>query len=331
MDRPDVLMVFPVLPYVRAKLSERFTVHCLWEAEDEDALIARIGPELRVIVGGLNGRVPASLMERCPKLEIISNFGVGYDRIDIAWAAERGIIITHTPDVLNEEVADIALALLLATLREVPRADRYLRAGAWVDEPYPLSRGTLRNRKVGILGLGRIGKAIAERLVPFGVSLAYSGRTRQSAMPYTFHETALSLAQACDTLIIVAPLTPETKHIVNAEVLKALGPDGVVINVARGALIDQTALIAALKDGTILAAGLDVYDNEPNVPADLMALENTVLLPHIASASEPTRRAMGDLAIANIHAWFDGLPPLTPVPETPFPETLQRRRTPIAR
>jgi lactate dehydrogenase-like 2-hydroxyacid dehydrogenase len=214
-------------------------------------------------------------------------------------------------------VADLTLGLLLATLRKIPQADRYLRDGKWLKASFPLS-ATLRERKVGIVGLGRIGKAIAKRLSGFDVSIAYHGRTQQDDVAYPYYPTVTGLAEACDVLIVITPGGASTKHLINAEVLKALGSNGVLINVARGTVVDEQALIEALKSGTILSAGLDVYEDEPRVPQELVDLEHVVLLPHIASASVHTRNAMGKLVADNLISWFDNKGPLTPVVETPW-------------
>ena len=256
-------------------------------------------------------------MKRFPSLEIISSFGVGYDHIDAKAAARLGIIATNTPGVLDDEVADTALGLVLMTVRQLPQSERYLRAGLWPKGAYPLTP-SLRGRTVGIVGLGRIGKAIATRVSGFGLDVVYHGRHRQEGVAYRYYPSLVEMAKACDILIIVAPGGPSTRHIVNAEVLEALGPDGVLINIARGSLVDETALIEALRTGKILAAGLDVYENEPNVPPELIALPNAVLLPHVGSASVKTRQAMAECVADNIFAWADGKPPLTPVPETPW-------------
>jgi lactate dehydrogenase-like 2-hydroxyacid dehydrogenase len=213
-------------------------------------------------------------------------------------------------------VADLTIGLLLATLRKIPQADRYLRAGRWLDAPFPLS-ATLRTRKVGIIGLGRIGKAIARRLEGFDVEIAYHGRTKQEGVAYSYYPSLAEMAEASDVLIAITPGGASTKHLINADILKALGPNGVLINVARGSVVDEQALIAALKAGTILAAGLDVFEDEPRVPQELIDMEHVVLLPHIASASVHTRKAMGQLVVDNLISWFAGKGPLTAVPETP--------------
>jgi lactate dehydrogenase-like 2-hydroxyacid dehydrogenase len=256
-------------------------------------------------------------MRRLPKLEIVASFGVGYDHIDAKWAGEQGIVVTHTPGVLDDEVADVAMALMIMTVRQLPQAERALRAGEWLKAPFPLT-ASLRGRTLGILGLGRIGKTIARRAEAFELTVVYHGRHAQPGSPYRYYRSLTAMAQACDVLLVAAPGGPETEHIVNAEVLSALGPDGVLINIARGSLVDERALIEALRSGAILAAGLDVFENEPDVPAELIALDNAVLLPHVGSASVRTRRAMAQCVVDNLLAWSQGQPPLTPAPETPW-------------
>jgi lactate dehydrogenase-like 2-hydroxyacid dehydrogenase len=318
MSRTDILMTAPMMPIVIEALDKAFTLHRLWEQSDQDAFLKDVGPRIRgIATSTLYGRLEASLLDRLPKAEIISSFGVGYDNVDAVEAGKRGIVVTNTPGVLDDEVADLAIGLLLATLRKIPQADRYLREGKWLKAPFPLS-ATLRGKKVGIVGLGRIGKAIARRLSGFDVSIAYHGRTQQDDVAFTYHPTIVGLAEASDILIVITPGGASTKHLINAEVLKALGSNGVLINVARGSVVDEQALIEALRSGTILSAGLDVYDDEPRVPQDLIDLEHVVLLPHIASGSVHTRNAMGKLVADNLISWFDGKGPLTPVAETPY-------------
>jgi len=220
--------------------------------------------------------------------------------------------------VLDDEVADTAMALTIMAVRRLPQAERFLREGKWVENSFPLT-ASLRGRTMGILGLGRIGRAIADRAKSFGLDIAYHGRREQPDVPYRYHASLLDMAKACDILMVAAPGGPETRRLVDAEVLRALGSDGVLINIARGSLVDEQALIEALRTGVILAAGLDVLDNEPHVPAELIALDNAVLLPHVGSASVKTRRAMADCVVDNLVAWSEGRPPLTPVAETPWP------------
>ena len=318
MSKADILMTAPMMPVVIEALDKASTLHKLWEHADQESFLREVGPQIRgVATSTLYGRLDANLLEFLPNLEIVSSFGVGYDNVDVAEAAKRNVIVTNTPDVLNDEVADLTLGLLLSTLRKIPQADRYLREGKWLQAPFPLS-STLRDRKIGIVGLGRIGKAIARRLEGFGVSIAYHGRTQQEGVAYTYYPTLIGMAEACDVLIVITPGGNGTKHLINADVLKALGPTGVLINVARGSVVDEQALSEALKSGTILTAGLDVYDDEPRVPQELIDMEHVVLLPHIASGSVHTRNAMGQLVADNLIAWFDGKGPLTPVPETPY-------------
>jgi lactate dehydrogenase-like 2-hydroxyacid dehydrogenase len=318
MSRTDILMTAPMMPIVIETLDKAVTLHRLWEQTDKEAFLKEFGPRIRgVATSTLFGRVDASLLDRLPNVEIVSSFGVGYDNVDAVEAAKRNIVVTNTPGVLDDEVADLTLGLLLATLRKIPQADRYLRDGKWLKASFPLS-ATLRERKVGIVGLGRIGKAIARRLSGFDVSIAYHGRTQQDDVAYSYYPTVTGLAEACDVLIVITPGGASTRHLIDADVLKALGPNGVLINVARGTVVDEQALIHALKSGTILSAGLDVYEDEPRVPQELIDLEHVVLLPHIASASVHTRNAMGKLVADNLISWFDGKGPLTPVAETPW-------------
>jgi lactate dehydrogenase-like 2-hydroxyacid dehydrogenase len=320
LAKVDVLLPTPMSPKVMAALDAAFVVHRAWEAEDKERFIDTIGGSLRGVAIGLHARIDRALMERLPKLEIVANFGVGYDSVDVKAAAERGVIVTNTPDVLTEEVADTALGLLLMTAREFSAAERYLRAGRWAKEgPYRLTPATMRDRTVGIIGLGRIGMAIARRLEAMLVPVVYHNRSPRTDVPYRHYPDLKSMAADVDTLMIVLPGGAATKNLVDAEILKALGPNGILINIGRGSVVDQPALIDALGNGTILAAGLDVFAKEPHVPEALMALPNAVLLPHVASASVHTRDAMGQLVADNLISWFERGKPLTPVAETPWP------------
>jgi len=259
----------------------------------------------------------AALIDGLPKLEIIALFGVGYDMVSATYAGSRHVMVTNTPDVLTEEVADTALGLLINTVRELPRAETWLRTGRWArDGIYRLSPLTLRGRSVGIHGLGRIGLAIARRLEAFGLPVAYHNRRPAPGVGYRYYPSLKELAAAVDTLISVVPGGPATDKAINAEVLAALGPNGVFINIGRGSTVDEPALAEALSKGTIAAAGLDVFADEPTVPQALLDAPNATLLPHVGSASEATRRAMADLVVDNLAAWFATGQPLTPVPET---------------
>lgn len=316
-ETPEILLIRQTRPDVSERLAGRFRLHRLDEAPDREAFLDSVGPRIRALAVGAMCPIDARLFDRLPRLEIVASFGVGYDTIDAVEAGRRGIVVTNTPDVLSDEVADLALGLLLATVRRIPQADRYLRSGGWRQASFPLTT-SLRERRVGILGLGRIGRAIARRLEGFGVAIAYHGRTPQADLAYAYHDSLLGLAESVDVLIVAAPGGPGTRGIVDAGVLAALGPEGIVVNIARGSVIDQPALIAALRAGTIHGAGLDVFENEPHVPEDLIALDQVVLLPHVGSGSHHTRAAMGRVLIDNLFSWFDGKGPITPVPETPW-------------
>jgi lactate dehydrogenase-like 2-hydroxyacid dehydrogenase len=318
-DKAEVLALAPKQTIV-GPLEKVFTVHKLWEASDREAFLAGIAPRVRAIASaGGHAAVDAALMGRLPHLEIVSSFGVGYDHVDAKWAGQHGIVVTNTPDVLTEEVADTAIGLMLSTVREFPQAERYLRAGKWVEQNYPLSKATMRNRTVGIVGLGRIGKAIARRIEAMGVPVVYYGRNRQPDVAYRYYDDLIAMAQTVDILMVVTPGGAATKDLINAAVLEALGPDGILINMARGSVVDEPALITALREKKILSAGLDVFVDEPQVPRELMEMEDVVLFPHLGSASLHTRQAMDQLVVDNLIAWAAGKPPLTPVPETPWP------------
>ncbi len=304
-------------PLVVERLDNTVDLVKLWEADDQAATLSRIAPTVGAIAVGGHVAVDPAFMTRFPALDIVSNFGVGYDSIDAAWAGRNGLVVTNTPGVLDEEVADTAIGLMLATVRQLPAAERHLRAGKWLQGAFPLSH-TLRGRTVGILGLGRIGKAIAKRAEAFGLAIVYHGRKPQADVPYLYYPTLIGMAEACDILVIITPGGAETQNLVGAEVLKALGPAGILINVARGSVVDEDALIVALQNKTILGAGLDVFAEEPRVPQALIDLDHVVLLPHVGSASHHTRDAMGQLVVDNILAWAAGRPPLTPVTETPW-------------
>lgn len=316
----EILAVDPLPATVYAGVTTPpFTLHQLPAWRDHDARLADLATRIRALARGGHAHVDRALMARLPALEIIASFGVGYDGIDVAAAAERGVIVTNTPDVLTEEVADTALGLLLMTVRELSAAERYLRAGRWpVEGPYPLS-ASLRDRTVGIVGLGRIGMAIARRLDAMKVRVVYHSRRARGDAPYRYYDDLRTMAADVDVLLVVVPGTAATKHLVNAGILEALGPDGILVNIGRGSVVDDAALVSALQNRTIRAAGLDVFASEPHVPADLVAVPNAVLLPHVGSASVHTRTAMGQLVVDNLRSWFQDGRPLTPVPETPWP------------
>ena len=317
-EKIDLLVHGPNKPIVDNGFSDQFVLHHFETTHDLERLTPEVAAKVRGMAITYNTvRADARTLARFPKLEIVSSFGVGYDHVDAAYAREHNIMVTNTPDVLTEEVADIAMGLLIATLREFIKADRYLRSGLWQTQQFPLSVGSLRDRKVGMVGMGRIGQAIARRLDASKVPVVYHSRKPADGVAYKHYPDLMEMAKAVDTLVVIVPGGAGTTKMVNADVMKALGPRGVIINVARGTVVDEQALIAALKSGTILAAGLDVFEKEPNVPDELKAMQNVVLLPHIGSASVVTRNAMDQLVVDNLKAWFAGKPPLTPVAETP--------------
>ncbi|QOZ29155.1 2-hydroxyacid dehydrogenase [Bradyrhizobium sp. CCBAU 51753] len=317
-DKIDLLIYGPIRPILENGFSDQYVLH---KAESRGDL-ERLTPDTLAKIRGIavtyhTMATDKTALAMFPKLEIVGSFGVGYDHIDSHYARDHNIVVTNTPDVLTEEVADVAMGLLIATLREFVKADRYVRSGLWQTQNYPLSVGSLRDRKIGIVGMGRIGQAIGRRLEASLVPVSYHSRNPAKDVSYKHYPDLIEMAKAVDTLIVIVPGGASTAKMINAEVFKALGPRGVVINVARGSVVDEPALVAALKSGTILAAGLDVFAAEPNVPDELKAMQNVVLLPHIGSASVVTRNAMDQLVVDNIKNWFAGKPPLTPVAETP--------------
>jgi lactate dehydrogenase-like 2-hydroxyacid dehydrogenase len=317
-EKIDLLVYGPHKPIVDNGFSDQFVLHKFETRGDLDRLAPGVAEKIRGMAVTYNSvRGDKATLAQFPKLEIVASFGVGYDHIDAAHAAEHNIMVTNTPDVLTEEVADIALGLLISTLREFVKADRYLRSGLWTTQQFPLSVGSLRDRKVGMVGMGRIGQAIGRRLEACRVPVVYHSRNPAPDVAYKHYPDLIEMAKAVDTLVLIVPGGPSTAKMINADVMKALGPRGVIINVARGSVVDEQALIAALKSGTILSAGLDVFANEPAVPDELKAMQNVVLLPHIGSASVVTRNAMDQLVVDNLKTWFAGKPPLTPVAETP--------------
>lgn len=285
------------------------------ERGDPSLVTAELANDVRGIAAMT--AIGADFIDALPNLEIIANFGVGYDAVDAKHAAAQGVMVTNTPDVLTEEVADTAVGLLINTVRELPKAEAWLRAGRWAGEGhYPLTEGSLRGRSVGIFGMGRIGQAIARRIEAFGLPVSYHNRRRLEDSNYAWHPTLKALAASVDTLISVAPGGAATEKAVNAEVLSALGPNGVFINIGRGSTVDEDALAEALGNGVIRAAGLDVFQKEPYVPQALIDAKNASLLPHVGSASVHTRQAMADLVVDNLVSWFSQARALTPVPET---------------
>jgi len=314
----EIILLGPMKPLIVKGLEAIGTLHKSAEAKDLQSFYASHADVRAIACAATSEYLGDAFIQRFPKLQIISSFGVGYDHIDAKAAGARGVIVTNTPEVLTEEVADTALALLLNTVREFPQAERYLRAGKWLQKTYPLTKATLRNRTVGILGMGAIGQAIARRLDAFGVPVVYHARKLRPEVSYRHYPKLLDMAHEVDTLMVIVPGGAATANMINAEVLDALGSNGILINMARGSVVDEPALIKALKEKRIMAAGLDVFAKEPEVPPELMAMDNVVLFPHLGSASVYTRDRMDQLVVDNIAAWVAGKPPLTPVAETPF-------------
>jgi len=313
MAQADIIVTAALPPFLYEPLKADYRCHDYHAAADKPALLAAHAATIRGLVQGGGTVTPPSLIDALPALEIISVFGVGYDGVPVEHCRKRGVKVTNTPDVLTDDVADVAVALILMTGRGFVRANRFLHAGEWQKRGAELTT-KLSGRTVGILGLGRIGKAIAERVSAMGMKVAYTGRKPQS-VPYDFHADLKALAAASDFLVVACPGGAATRDLVDAGVLAALGKKGTIVNIARGSIIDEEALVKALEGGVIKGAGLDVFADEPNVPAALLAMGNVVLLPHVGSATHETRKAMGDLCKANLDAWFAGRPLLTLIPE----------------
>ncbi|MFM2355309.1 MAG: hypothetical protein RLZZ528_1045 [Pseudomonadota bacterium] len=315
MSKPQVLQVGPVPDWDQDPLDAAYTIHRWWEATDKDALLARVGPEIRAIATRGDLGASAAMIAACPKLEMISVFGVGYDAVHLASCRARGIRVSNTPDVLTEDVADLAVAMLLALVRRVGPAEAWVRSGDWAAKGVPPLTRKVSGSRAGILGLGRIGMAIARRLQGFGMDIAYSARTpKPGAEGWDYIPDAVALAERSDHLFVALAATPDTRHIVNARVLQALGRDGTVINISRAANVDEAALLDALEAGRIAGAALDVFDGEPNLNPRFLTAPNMLLQPHHGSGTVETRKAMGKLMRDNLTAHFAGRPLLTPVP-----------------
>jgi hydroxypyruvate reductase len=313
MNKPEIVVIAPLPPFFAKPLYEHFAVHDLHGAKDRRAFIDQIAPTTRGMVAYGGSQISPDQLANFPHLEIVAVFGVGYDGIPLAACEARKIKVTNTPDVLNDEVADTTLALTLMTLRHFAEAQKFVERGDWLKGQFPLTR-SLWGKTVGIIGLGRIGKAIASRLEAFKTTVVYHGRSKQDS-PYRFYPNLVEMARDVDVLIAITPGGSGTKHLVNAEVLAALGPDGYFINVARGSVCDEAALVAAIEHKTIAGAGLDVFEGEPKVPEALFNRPNVVLFPHVASATLETRVAMGNLVIENLRLHFEGKPVKTLVQE----------------
>ncbi|HYM30401.1 MAG TPA: 2-hydroxyacid dehydrogenase [Candidatus Cybelea sp.] len=311
-ERPEILVLAKILPAALEALSAQYRCHFAWEATDQKALLADIGPRVRALVIGGTSAVPAALIDALPKLEIIAVFGVGYDKVDLDRCRARGVALTNTPEVLTDDVADLALGLMLAVSRRIVFNDRFAREGRWLSGNPPLAR-KLSGKRLGILGLGRIGKAVARRAAGFGMSIAYHDVAAQTDQPWRFVPDLVELARGSDFLAVTAAASAGTDRMVNRAVLDALGKKGTLISVARGSIVDEAALVAALTEGRLGAAGLDVFIDEPRIPEALFKLDNVVLQPHQASATLETRQAMADLVLSNLAAHFAGKALLTRV------------------
>lgn len=313
--KEEILALAPMLEICMPALEDAYSVHRLWPLSpgQRASCLAEIGPRIRAIASDGHYGAPRDVMEACPDLAMIAGFGVGYDGVDIPACRARGIRVTNTPDVLNDAVAEMGLALMLGLCRRIPQIDRYVRAGRWpVDGLYPLT-GELTGARLGILGLGRIGKEIARRAEAFRMDIAYHGRRPQPDQPWRYYPDLVEMARNVDWLMVIAPATAETRGMVSREVLAALGPEGCLVNIARGALVDETALVDLLGSGSLGGAALDVFANEPQVPEALWTMDHVVLAPHQGSATRRTRRLMGDLVVENLAAFFSGRDLLTPV------------------
>lgn len=305
----DILQTHQLLATCEAALAARYTVHKLHQAADPDALLAAVKDKVRGIAGG---KVGPELMDRLPKLEIIANFGVGYDTVDTKAARDRNIRVTNTPNVLNDAVAEIAIGLMIALARRIPQADQFVRQGKWPKANFPLL-SELNGKTVGILGLGRIGKEIAVRAQAMKMRVVYYGRHKQADEPFIFYDDLAEMARDADWLVVIAPGGKGTEKIVSRQVLTALGPDGYLVNMARGTLVDEAALVEMLTSRQLGGAALDVFEHEPLVPGALFGLDNVVLSPHQGSASQQTRNKMGALVVQNLDAHFAGEPLLSAV------------------
>ena len=312
MKSVHVLSVAKLSPLLTPQLDAAFDVHLLPELDA--AALAQVAPQVRAIAGSGDSKVTAELIAQLPALELISIMGVGYDGVDVAAAKARGVMVTHTPNVLNDDVADLAIGLMLSAARQLPAADRFVRSGQWLQGNMPLAR-KMSGARLGLVGMGRIAQAIAQRALGFNMSIAYTARSAKPALPYAYHASAAALAAAVDFLVVITPGGAATSKLIDARVLQALGREGILVNVARGSVVDESALVEALENGTIAGAGLDVFEDEPRVPDRLRALQQVVLTPHIGSATAATRQAMADLAFRNLAEHFAGRPVSTPVPE----------------
>ena len=310
--RPPIVAYGPLYPYLTEALHRRFTVHAV-AADADPATLSPLVREARALVSFGSVGASAAIMDALPRLEMIGLFSVGYDKVDVDHARAKGIRLTNTPNVLTDDVADLAVGLLYATVRNIAANDQLVRKGDWARGIRPALSGRVTGQRIGILGLGRIGRAIAHRLEPVAGEILYHNRREAADAPYRYVADPIAFARQSDVIIVATSGGPEAAKLVDAAMLDALGPDGVIVNISRGSVIDEDALVAALADKRIAGAGLDVFAHEPHVPDALFAMDHVVLQPHQGSATIPTRKAMADLVLANLDAWFAGKPLLTPV------------------
>lgn len=312
--KPDVLIVAPMYPAAIEALDRAFATHKLWLAGERSAFVASVAARVRAIATTAfpEGAVDAALIGALPHLEIIASFGVGVDPIDLEAARQRNIIVTNTPNVMNDCVADLAIGLVIAAARRLCQGERHVRAGGWLAGPLPPAM-KVSGKRLGIVGLGRIGRVIAKRAEGFDMRIAYHSRHRVPGAPFPYCEHLIDLAAASDFLVVATPGGRDTFHLVDETVMRALGPRGILVNVARGSVVDEAALVKCLQEGALGGAALDVFENEPRVPEALLAMDNVVLEPHVGSGTHETRAAMGQLVVDNLAAHFAGKPPLTPV------------------
>ncbi|XP_073116425.1 hydroxyphenylpyruvate reductase-like [Elaeis guineensis] len=315
MESLGVLLTYPMDSYLEEELGKRCKLFRLWETppEKRQEFLRVNAASIRAVVGSTAVGADAETIDALPALEIVASFSVGLDKVDLAKCRERGIRVTNTPDVLTDDVADLAIGLAIATMRRIPEADRYVRNGAWKSKgDYKLS-SKFSGKTVGIIGLGRIGLAIAKRAEAFGCLISYFSRSEKPQTNYKYYSSVIDLASNCHVLIVACALTEETRHIVDREVIDALGPNGVLVNIGRGPHVDEPELVAALLEGRLGGAGLDVFEHEPHVPEQLFGLENVVLVPHVGSSTWETCKAMADLVLGNLEAHVTNKPLLTPV------------------
>ena len=310
--KPEILVLVPIYAPTLAALEREYTVHKLWSARDPDALVKEVSGRVRgAVTTGASG-MSSGLVEALPRLEIVGCFGTPRGTVDLAAAKGRGVIVTNTPDSITGDVADLAMGLIVAVMRRIAEADRFVRAGRWLSGLLPPGSG-LGGKTCGIIGLGAIGRGIAKRAEAFGMSVCYHGPRRKEGVAYAYYPELAGLARESDCLVVACPATPQTRNLVDARILDALGPDGYLINIARGPIVDEQALIAALREKRIAGAALDVFWDEPRIPAELAGMEQVVLAPHIGSTTREIREARGVTLLANLRAHFAGKPVLTPL------------------